>query len=80
MFMNVRDMIKLKKFEKNIPAKELWCEEQQRDLEIFFQMIDDLIATAISSTSSTQAYVQLQEEKATFVRYFLEASEKYRHV
>ena len=78
--INVRDMIKLIKLEKAEAVKELWCEEQQKDIESFFQSIDDLIAYAAASNSSTQAYVQLQEAKAAFFRNFLETSGKYRHI
>lgn len=79
--LNVRDMVKLKKYEENhVELKEKWCEEQQRDLEKMFDMVEDLIACAVASTNSPQGYAQLQEAKASFIREFMESAAKYRHI
>lgn len=78
--MNVRDLIKLKKLEEKAVVKEKWCEEQQRDLEMLFEMVDNLIACAVASNTSTQAYLQLEQSKSNFKNEFFKIAEKYRHI
>lgn len=81
MKLNVRDMVKLKKYEENhVELKEKWCEEHQRDLEKIFDMVEDLIVCAVASTNSPQGYVQLQEAKQSFIREFMESAANYRHI
>jgi len=77
--LEARELVKLRKLEKMAQFKEEWCEEQQTDLENTFRMIDDLIACAIASSSSTQAYAQLEETRSSFKRYFLDMASRYRH-
>ena len=79
--INVKDFIRLKKLEESkIQVKEKWCEEQEKDVERMIEMIDDLIITAISSTSSSQGYTLLQEARSTFLKEFMDVSAKYRHI
>jgi hypothetical protein len=78
---SVRDLVKLKKFEdSHVNLKEKWCEEQQVDLENILEMVDDLITSAIASTSSSHGYTQLQEAKSTFVNAFMSMAAQYRHI
>jgi hypothetical protein len=77
--LEARELVKLKKLEKMAQFKEEWCEEQQTDLENTFRMMDELIAYAIASSSSAQAYIQLEEARSSFKRHFLDMSSRYRH-
>ena len=75
-----RDLIELKKLQKFQNVKEMWCEEQKCDIDIICKMTEDLIVYAISSTSSAQAYEQLQDARHDFYKTLVNLSEKYRHI
>lgn len=77
--LEARELVKLKQLEKMAKFKEEWCEEQQDDLETTFRMVDELIAYAIASSSSAQAYAQLEETRSAFKRHFLDMASRYRH-
>ena len=78
---NIRDKLKLKVLEKQTQkVKEVFCDEQQCDLEEIVGMVDDLVVTAISCGSSPHNYAELQRAKSFFVEDLLKRSEKYRVV
>jgi hypothetical protein len=77
MNTTARNLIKLK---TQVKMKEQWCEEHQCDIEIVCKMVEDLIALAVSSSSSSQAYEQLQDAHKQFVKTVVDISENYRHI
>lgn len=72
-----RDLITLK---TRVKMKEQWCEEHQCDIETICKMVEDLIALAVASTSSSHAYEQLQTSHKHFVKTIVDISENYRHI
>jgi hypothetical protein len=72
-----RNLIQLK---TQVKMKEQWCEEHQCDIEMVCKMVEDLIALAVASTSSSQAYEQLQTAHKEFVKTIVDISEQYRHI
>jgi hypothetical protein len=72
-----RNLIKLK---TQVKMKEQWCEEHQCDIEMLCKMVDDIIALAVASSSSAQAYEQLQTAHKEFIKTIVDTSEKYRHI
>jgi hypothetical protein len=72
--------LKLKIIEQEPKMQEQWCPDQLTDLERVFQMIEDLVQTAVSSTNSPMAYQLLQQAKADFIAEFLELSTTYRKI
>jgi hypothetical protein len=60
--------------------KDKWCEEQQKDLDKFFEITEGLVENAINSNQSPLSYQILQQAKADFVKEVLETWCKYRLV
>lgn len=71
-------MIELETIKSRPKVKDMWCEEQQNDVNRIFGLIEDLIESAVCSTSSPMAYQQLQQTKEQFIREFMKTSVKYR--
>jgi hypothetical protein len=72
-------MLELQKLKETRPAvKDKFCEEQIKDINRLFEMIDDLVESAINSQTSPMAYQQLKQTKAEFIEEFLETALKYR--
>lgn len=79
--LSVRNIIRIKKLEESaVELEEKWSEAQQADIEKVFQMIEDLIASAVASGSSPHAYVQLQEKKAEFLEEYVNTQARYRKI
>ena len=79
--LSARNMIKIRKFTENdIVYDEKWSEAHQFDVEKVFMMVNDLIASAVASTSSSQSYTQFQEQKIAFSEEFIDIISKYRKV
>jgi hypothetical protein len=74
----VREKIKIKTFEKTQLVQEVFCEEQQVDIEEIVAMVEDLVATAVACGSSSHNYSELQRSKEEFVNNLIKRSEKYR--
>ena len=70
--------LKLKMFEQVPKMQEQWCPEHQKDLERMFEMIDDLVETAVASNNSPMSYQLLQQAKADLIAEFLETAATYR--
>lgn len=72
-------MIELEKIKDSRPkVKDMWCEEQQHDINRMFELIEDLIESAVCSNTSPMAYQQLQNTKEYFLQEFVQTSLKYR--
>jgi hypothetical protein len=76
-----KQALKLAVLQEERPAvKDKWCDEQQKDIENFFQAVEDLVSTAQNAGSSPMAYAQLQQAKADFVAQTLECWSRYRMI
>jgi hypothetical protein len=72
-------LIELEKIKQTrIKVKDKLCDEQTQDINHLFEMVDDLVDVAVTSTTSPMAYQQLQQTKAEFINNFLEIALKYR--
>jgi hypothetical protein len=60
--------------------KEQWCDEQQRDCNRMFEMVEELITAASVAHHSPMTYQQLQQAKAEFIKEFLDTSANYRMI
>lgn len=79
--LSVKQFIELKQLQQSHHAvKEKWCEEQLKDIEKIVEMVNDIVINSISCMSSSQAYEQLEESKAVFMKTLIEMSENYRHI
>ena len=72
--------LKLKMFEQEPKMQEKWCLQHKTDIERVFQMVDDLVETAVASTNSPMSYQLLQQAKADFIAEFLETAATYRKI
>jgi hypothetical protein len=78
--MNATDLIKLRQLQQSPQCKEKWCKEQQTDIDNICKMAEELIVYAIASTTSSQAYEQLQNARHNFYKTLVDLSEQYRHI
>lgn len=76
MELKVKQFVTLKQ-QREHKVKELWCEEQQDDVQHIIDLMED-VALAALNTSSAQGYTTLQYAKDNFVSSLLGLSEKYR--
>jgi hypothetical protein len=77
----IREIIEIRKIERERPkVKEVWCSAQVEDFERMIQMVEELIATAVTSNNSSHQYSILQESRENFIHEFLTMAEKYRIV
>lgn len=78
---SVSEMISYRKISKERPkCKEVWCTEQTEDAKRMVDLVEQLVATAIGSTQSSQQYEILEAAKSNFYSEFLDMAEKYRYL
>lgn len=77
--IGVKEMLAVRKINSERPlVKEKWCDGQMKDFERMVGLVEDLIATAVSSNNSPHQYTMLQQAKQNFINEFLDMAEKYR--
>jgi len=79
--IGAREMIAMRKLDKDTEkVQAVWCQGQVDDFNNMILLVEDLIATAVASHTSSQQYTMLQEAKLNFITNFLEMAENYRRV
>lgn len=77
----VKEMIENRKLSRERPrVEEVWCQRQIDDFQQMVGMIENLIATAVASSSSPHQYTMMMEAKEQFLNEFLNMAEKYRRL
>ncbi len=77
----VKEMIENRKLSRERPkVEEVWCKNQTDDFQHIVGMVENLIATAVASSSSPHQYTMMMEAKEQFLNEFLNMAEKYRRL
>lgn len=79
MQLSVKQFVKLKQYQEE-RIRELWCEQQQEDVQKLIDLMEDVATAAFDARKSAQAYSGLQDAKLNFTNNLLAISERYRAV
>lgn len=77
--ITVKQFVKLKEYQEQ-RIRELWCEEQQNDVQHLIDLMEDIATAAVDATKSSQGYDALKQAKHVFTDTLLQSAERYRVV
>ena len=77
--LSVKQFVRLKEYQEQ-RIRELWCEQQQEDVQQLIDLMEDVATAAYDARKSAQAYSGLQDAKMNYVTNLLAISERYRAV
>lgn len=79
MQITVKQFVKLREH-KEQRIRELWCEEQQQDVQHLIDLMNEVATAAFDAAKSSQGYDALKLAKHVFTDTLLGIAEQYRYI
>lgn len=75
--MIVKDLVKLRDIQ-NRHIENLWCEQQQKDVQTLIDMMEAAALAGAQSTFNPMGMDMLKQAKKDFIEAVMEMNERYR--